>query len=146
MNQPIAIEEVRALILRHPYHRWLGLDLVALGDDAIEIKVPWRDEWAVDFDDRRAAHGGILATLVDIAANWALVRRTRRTVPTIDLRVDYHAAALPGDFVARGWVIKFGSRFATAEAQIFGRDDKLVASGRGVFLTAAASPANDRPR
>lgn len=145
MNQPITIDAVRALMLKHPYHRWLGLKLIALRDDAIEIDVPWRDEWAVEFDDRRVAHGGIVAALVDIAANWALVRRTRRTVPTIDLRVDYHAPALPGDLVARGQVIKFGSRFATAEAQVFDRSGRLIASGRGTFLTATAAATSDRP-
>ena len=52
------------------------------------------------------------------------------------MRVDYHRAAMPGDLIARGKVIHNGSQFATAEAQIFDQDGKLLASGRGTYFTA----------
>ncbi|MEI9926148.1 MAG: PaaI family thioesterase [Bradyrhizobium sp.] len=55
----------------------------------------WREEWVVN-PDRGYTHGGILATLVDLTADWAMVSKTGRGVPTIDLRVDYHRAAMPG--------------------------------------------------
>jgi hypothetical protein len=32
--------------------------------------------------ERRFTHGGILAALIDLAADWALVRQTGRGVPT----------------------------------------------------------------
>jgi uncharacterized protein (TIGR00369 family) len=59
-------------------------------------------------------------------------------VPTIDMRVDYHAAAMPGDLIARGKVIKAGRQFSTAEAQIFDAQGKLLASGRGTYFTTPA--------
>jgi acyl-coenzyme A thioesterase PaaI-like protein len=37
----------------------------------------------------------------------------------------------------RGKVVRSGSQFATAEAQIFDLDGKLIASGRGTYLTAS---------
>jgi uncharacterized protein (TIGR00369 family) len=52
------------------------------------------------------------------------------------MRVDYHRAALPGDLIARGKVVRFGSQFATAAAEIVDQDGKLVASGRGTYFTA----------
>ena len=81
-----------------------------------------------------------LKKLIDLAADWAMVRRTGRGVPTIDLRVDYHAAAMPGDLTARGKVIRFGGQFSTAEAQVFDKDGKLLASGRGTYFTAPPPP------
>jgi uncharacterized protein (TIGR00369 family) len=65
-----------------------------------------------------------------------MVRRTGRGVPTIDLRIDYHAAAMPGDLTARGKVIRFGGQFSTAEAQVLDAGGKLLASGRGSYFTA----------
>ena len=41
----------------------------------------------------------------------------------------------PCPLVARASVIKLGGTLATAEAHVFDENDKLVASGRGVYLT-----------
>lgn len=130
----ISFEEAQARLARGPFHRWLGLQLVALGEDTVEIKASWREDWVVN-PDRGNTHGGILAALVDIAADWALVSRLGRAVPTIDMRVDYHRFALPGDLVAKGRVVKFGSQFSVCESQVFDRDGRLLASGRGTYLT-----------
>jgi uncharacterized protein (TIGR00369 family) len=135
MASDFTVEKVQALIRRGPYHQWLGLEVKAVSDDGIELLAKWREEWVVN-PDRRYTHGGILAALVDLAADWAMVTKTGRGVPTIDLRVDYHTAAMPGDLTAKGKVIRFGGQFSTAEAQVFDTSGKLLASGRGTYLTA----------
>jgi uncharacterized protein (TIGR00369 family) len=66
------------------------------------------------------------------------VSKTGRGVPTIDLRVDYHRAAMPGDLTARGKVVKFGSAISVAEAHVYDQSGALLASGRGVYSTAPA--------
>ncbi len=86
--------------------------------------------------ERGYTHGGVLAALIDLAADWAMVKQTGRGVPTIDLRVDYHRPTIRSDLIARGKVIRGGAQFATAEAQIFDREGKLIASGRGTYFTA----------
>jgi uncharacterized protein (TIGR00369 family) len=129
------VERVQEVVTRGPYHQWLGLKVKAVYDDGIELTATWREEWVVN-PERRYTHGGVIAALIDLAADWALIRRTGRGVPTIDLRVDYHSAAMPGDLTARGKIVKFGSQFATCEAQVFDREGKLLASGRGTYYTA----------
>ena len=136
MIEQVTLEQIQAIITRAPFHQWLGLTVVAVGDDSIEIKATWREEWVVNVE-RRYTHGGILAALVDLAADFALIKQTGRGVPTIDMRIDYHRVAMPGDLIMRGKVVRSGSQFATAEAQIFDLDGKLIASGRGTYLTAS---------
>ena len=114
--------------------------MLAVGDDSIEIKAKWREEWVVNVE-RRYTHGGILAALMDLAADYALIKQTGRGVPTIDMRVDYHRVAMPGDLIIRGKVVRAGSQFATAKAQIFDLDGKLIASGRGTYFTAPPKAA-----
>jgi len=135
MSEDITLERAQELVTRAPYHQWLGLKVVALHDDGIELTATWREEWVVN-PERRYTHGGVLAALIDIGADWAMVRKLGRGVPTIDLRVDYHSAAMPGDLAIRGKVVKLGSQFATAEAQIHDATGKLIASGRGTYFTA----------
>jgi uncharacterized protein (TIGR00369 family) len=131
----ITLEQIQALVTRAPFHQWLGLTVVAATDDSIEIRAKWREEWVVNIE-RGYTHGGVLAALIDLAADWAMVKQTGRGVPTIDLRIDYHRPTVRSDLVVRGQVVRAGAQFATAEAQIFDRDGKLIASGRGTYLTA----------
>ena len=140
MINDLTLEQIQAIVTRAPFHQWLGLRVVAVSDDSIEINATWREEWVVN-TERRYTHGGILAALVDLAADWAMVKTTGRGVPTIDLRVDYHRPSIRSDLVARGKVVRAGGQFATAEARIFDLGGQLVASGRGTYFTAPPAPA-----
>jgi uncharacterized protein (TIGR00369 family) len=139
MSEEIPIESIQKLITRCPYHQWLGLKVISVHADGIELKATWREEWVVN-PERRYTHGGVLATLVDLGADWAMVSRTGRGVPTINLHVDYHAPAMPGDLTVRGKIVRMGSQFSTSEAHVFNADGKLLASGRGTYLTAPPKP------
>jgi uncharacterized protein (TIGR00369 family) len=135
MSDIPSVEDVQKLISRGPYHQWLGLKVTAVGEGTIELTATWREEWVVN-PDRGYTHGGILAALVDLTADWAMVSKTGRGVPTIDLRVDYHRAAMPGALTARGGIVNFGKQFSVAEAKVFDKEGRLLASGRGTYLTA----------
>ncbi len=133
---PLTLEQAEALVTRAPFHQWLGLKVLSFGEGEIEIRATWREEWVVSVE-RRYTHGGILAALVDLAADWALGAQLGRGLLTIDMRVDYHRVALPGDLLCRGRVVRQGAQFSVAEAEILDAEGKLCASGRGVYLTAA---------
>ncbi len=135
MTDDITIERAQELIDRGAYHRWLGIKVKALHDDGIELTARWREEWVVN-PERRYTHGGVLAALIDLAADWAMVKKTGRGVPTIDMRVDYHAPAMPGDLVLHGKVVRMGGQFSTAEARVLDLQGKLLCSGRGTYFTA----------
>ena len=140
MTEELTVERVQELISRAPYHQWLGIEVIALNNDGIELKATWREEWVVN-PERRYTHGGVLAALIDLGADWAMVKKTGRGVPTIDLRVDYHSAAMPGDLTVRGKVVRMGGQFSTAEAQVFDQAGKLLASGRGTYFTVPPPPS-----
>ncbi len=133
---PMTLEKLQQLITRGPFNRWLNFTVLKMTADGIEIKAIWREEWVVN-PDRRYTHGGILAAIVDVAADYAIAARFGRPVPTIDIRVDYHKAAMPGDLTATGKVVRLGSQYSTAEGHVYDSEGALVASGRGTYLTLA---------
>ena len=134
-DQTTSIEKLQELISRGPFNKWLNFTVVKSGADGVEIKAAWREEWVVNVE-RRYTHGGILAAIVDVAADYAIAAQLGRPVPTIDIRVDYHKAAMPGDLTAKARVVRMGSQYSTAEASIYDKDGALVASGRGTYFTA----------
>lgn len=134
-EQITPVEKLQALISRGPFNKWLGFTVLKAGADGVELKAAWREEWVVNVE-RRYTHGGILAAIVDVAADYAIAAQLGRPVPTIDIRVDYHKAAMPGDLTATARVIRMGSQFSTAEALVYDQDGALVASGRGTYFTA----------
>jgi uncharacterized protein (TIGR00369 family) len=135
MGENMTIERVQTMITRAPYHQWLGLKVNAIHDDGIELTAKWREEWVVN-PERHYTHGGVLAALIDLAADWAMIKTLGRPVPTIDLRVDFHNPAMPGDLTCRGKVVKVGSEFSSSESFVFDTSGKLLASGRGTYFTA----------
>ena len=66
-----SVDSVQALLTRGPFHQWLGLQVLRVGDGEIDIKATWRPEWVVN-PDAGYTHGGILAALIDLCADWAL--------------------------------------------------------------------------
>lgn len=61
--------EINALIQSRPFHQWLGLEVTDVGEGHVEITAQWRPEWIVN-PEGNYIHGGILASLVDLGADW----------------------------------------------------------------------------
>ncbi|MFL6565830.1 MAG: PaaI family thioesterase [Burkholderiales bacterium] len=130
--QMMTKEELQARLRVAKLHQWLGLEVLEAGEAGITVKAAWRDEWIVN-PARGYTHGGILATLVDVVADYALAAHLGGPAPTVDLRVDYHKAALQGDLTVKGRVVRRGGSFACCEAHVYDKDGELVASGRGTY-------------
>jgi uncharacterized protein (TIGR00369 family) len=136
-------DTLAAMVKDCAFHLWLGVELISLDETGIAIRMPWRAEFVSD-PDRGYAHGGVLASLIDLAADYAVAARLGRGAPTVDMRVDYHRAAMPGTLIARAAVIKAGGTLATAEARVFDEQGELIASGRALFFTRASSEKRER--
>ena len=135
-EEPVTKEKLQELITRGPFNRWLNFTVLKVDAEGIEVKAAWREEWVVN-PERRYTHGGILAAIIDVAADYAIAAQLGRPVPTIDIRVDYHKAAMPGDLTAKARAVRMSSQYSTAEAYLYDKDGALVASGRGTYFTAA---------
>ena len=128
-------EELQVRLVANHFNEWMGLQIINLDEEKIEITMRWREEM-ISNPKARVTHGGILGALVDVAADFMIAAKLGAPAPTVDMRVDYHRAASPGDLRAVGRIIRVGGTFSTAEAEVFDGDERLVASGRGLYYTA----------
>ena len=121
---------------RPPFNAWMAP--VALAADPVArevlIALPYRSEFSHD-PDHAVYHGGVLATLVDVAGHAAVAVWHGSPTPTISLQIEYLAPALGGELRARGILRKLGRSISRADVEV-SAGGKLVALGRGVFSTA----------
>ncbi|PKP92728.1 MAG: thioesterase [Alphaproteobacteria bacterium HGW-Alphaproteobacteria-14] len=134
-KQPVMLDRagLQEMLDIAPFHHWLGPKIQSCSEDGLELTMPWREE-IVSNPVLGAAHGGVLAALIDLTGLYALVMHGTQAKATADLRVDYHRPATTGPIIARGQVVKTGRQLSVAEARIFGPDGKLLASGRGAYI------------
>lgn len=137
MTQLPNAQELEEQLLQAPFHRWLNLKVESLTDTELVLTAQGRDEW-FNSDDRSVVHGGIIAALLDIAADWALVTVGIAPSPTLDQTVNYLRAAQSLDLRVVGRVLKPGRTVSFAEAEVIS-GGKVVAVSRASY---ASVPAN----
>lgn len=130
----IGLEKLQERLIANKFNDWMGLSITKLDEESIEISLKWREEM-ISNPKARWTHGGILGALVDVTADFMIAAKLGAPAPTVDLRIDYHRAATPGDLKAVGRIIRIGRTFSTAEAEVLDSEGKLIASGRGVYYT-----------
>ena len=103
------------------------------GTAAIELR--FRDDLA-RAPDERSFHGGVIASLIDMAGHAAVAIKIGRMAPTIDLRIDYLRPTSGDSVTARARLLKIGRTIARVDIDVTDQNGRLVAVGRGSFSTA----------
>jgi uncharacterized protein (TIGR00369 family) len=131
-----ALARLRYEIETPPFHQVLqpqALDL-DLDKGVVVIGLKFRDELRRLPTDR-AYHGGVLATLIDLAGHAAVAVKIGRTAPTIDLRIDYLRPTDASDLTATAPLIKVGRSIARVDVDISDTRGRKIAIGRGTYST-----------
>lgn len=109
------IERLRALLDEPPLHRSLGLEVAVVREGELVVVARPGEEHAVGPGQ---LHGGVVATILDTAATFALVAATGTDWGTVDLRVDYLRPAPVGRLEATARVLHAGRRLGRASATL----------------------------
>ncbi len=136
VRQPILTQEqLTTYCQRIPFNVHLGIEVLSVSAIGVQLQLPWQALFSGSAA-RGHMHGGVIATLVDVACGMTMVAFTGRGAPTVDMRVDFHRGVTPGDLRAEGRALRLGKSLAVVDASIFDSTGQLVASGRAVFSTA----------
>jgi len=115
-----------------PFNAWLGAEVISATDEGVRLRVPWRVEFG---GAPGMTHGGILAGIIDLSAYMALMAARGGAGPTIDMRVDYHRSMVNGAMFSLARLLRVGSTISTVEVIVQDAEERLIASGRCVFLS-----------
>jgi uncharacterized protein (TIGR00369 family) len=133
---PLSREQLAALLAESPFHAVLGLRLDSV--DAGSKRLAIRSTFGPSVERSSGSgqyHGGVIASLVDIAGDFALIAILGHGVPTINFRVDYLRPALGGDLIGRAVVRKAGRTIGVVDVEVEDREGRLIAVGRGCYGT-----------
>lgn len=141
-----AFDPARAanMMTRFGHGGWLGMRYHGHGEDWVELALPWREELVGVAASGVLASGPIIS-LMDNATSMSVWTRLGQFRPqvTVDLRVDYMRAAVPGrTVIGRGECYKLGRTIAFVRGVAY--DDTIadpIAHVAGTFMVLEAPAA-----
>ncbi|MEM9774443.1 MAG: thioesterase family protein [Chloroflexota bacterium] len=129
-----------------PFNKLLKVKYVSA--DPVKLSVENRPE-LVGNALRQILHGGVIATLLDVAGGMAIFNHVLETtefesqadIPkkfgrsgTIDLRVDYIRPGKGQEFFATVQIIRQGNRVSVTRMELHNEEQTLIALGTGTYV------------
>jgi len=132
-----ALARLREEMERPPFHRVLQPQPLDADPDTgtVAIGLAYRDELA-RAPGEKSFHGGVIASLIDLAGHAAVAVKIGRMAPTIDLRIDYLRRSSGEDLIARARLLKAGRTVGRVDIEVADSQGRLIAIGRGSFSTS----------
>lgn len=129
---PAYVEEIVRLHNINPFAALLGIKIDRLDENYCRLRLTPERKCNNPYG---GVHGGVFATMADIAMGIAL--RTIGLQPvTAELTVNYLGQPRPGDhLLAEGRVVHQGHTLILTESTVKSGDGKTVAMARGVFMS-----------
>jgi len=113
-----------------PYCARLGVVVEDLDADRARIRIPYKDE---NSNPGKALHGGVAASTIGIAGVLAAATgfgdTERQDAGTVDLSVNYLAAAIGEDIVADARVLRRGKELVYSDVDVRNDAGKSIAKG-----------------
>lgn len=133
---PVSRAQLDAMLRDSPFQQLFDLSLEALDGPAQAVTIRLSYTAAVERATGTGQyHGGVIASLIDIAGDFALIAVLGHGVPTINFRVDYLRPASNTDLLARAQVRRAGRTVGVVDVEVTDAVGKVVALGRGCYGT-----------
>lgn len=135
MRDYLSKTDVQAMLDASPYLSFMGIqvDTIDTGNDTLVLRLPMRPEFERRPDSGQI-HGGVIASLIDVAGDYALAMRLGSVVPTVNFRTDFLRPAAHTGLTATARVRRTGKSVAVVDIDIHDDDSRLVAIGRGTYM------------
>ena len=134
MADPFTLERLQRYLDNSPFIAFMRMRAKAVEPEkeTVVLEMPMRPE----FERGKGTgqyHGGVIATFIDVAGDFAVALVVGGPVPTINLRVDYLRPATQTNLTATARVRRAGRTIGVVDIDIHDDNGKLVAVGRGTY-------------
>jgi uncharacterized protein (TIGR00369 family) len=133
----LTLERMQAMLDGSPFIHLMKMRAVSLDRERqqVVVDIPLEPEFE-RHPGTGQFHGGVIASLIDVAGDFALVILLGGGVPTINLRVDYLRPAGGNRLRACASVRRAGRTIGVVDIDVTDGSDRLVAIGRGCYSMA----------
>jgi len=130
---PAYVEAIRRVVNNSPYFNLISMEIKNLEAGHTRLEVILEKKHLHPFG---MVHGGVFASLVDAAAYWAVYAEVDegKWMTTVEMKLNFLAAARAGKLVAEGRRIKLGRTLGLGEGRVEDEEGKLLAYGTGTFM------------
>ena len=129
-----------------PFNGMLGIEISRLHDDGVTLRCKVRQEL---LNSHGALHGGVAASLADVAVGVAIHRHSAGTRPisTVELKVNYFRPVKEGTLFARARLLRIGSTLCVGRVDLTDSEAKAVGTAivTYMFLDARVAHRERRP-
>lgn len=117
MTKAHTLEALRKRMESLPFNNLVGITVDEVHDDGVTISCEFREEL---MNMHRTVHGGVTATLADVAGGFATMWRygADRLATTVDLKLNYLAPIKGPRVIARGRILKAGKTLCVIQAEV----------------------------
>jgi uncharacterized protein (TIGR00369 family) len=133
----VTLERIQEILDGSPFIHLLKMRAVSLDRERQQVVIDM--PIAPEFERHPGTgqfHGGVIASLIDVAGDFALVILVGGGVPTINLRIDYLRPAGGDKLRATASVRRAGRTIGVVDIDVTDGSDRLVAIGRGCYSMA----------
>jgi uncharacterized protein (TIGR00369 family) len=116
-----------------PFAHLLGIELGEMKRGAATLHLEVRDDLR---QNNGVIHGGVVASLADTAAAFAILTllKPTETTTTIDLTIHYLRPLLRGRVTAKARVVRAGRRVLVISIDVFNEDESFAATALTSFI------------
>ncbi len=134
MSHQLAISDIQEHLSRSLYHQLFRPQVLAVDNNEPSLLLKVR--WCPEFERQPGTdqwHGGVIASLVDIAGCYALMLVAAGPMLTLNFSTDFLRLAHKTDLTARATVRRSGRTAGFVDVDIHDDDGTLVAVGRACY-------------
>jgi len=127
------LRETREFLAVVPFARLLGTEVHKTHADGVTLRCPLRDPL---MNNAGGLHGGVTATLVDIAVAMAIYHHFGRRVAitTVEMKVNYFRPVGEGTVYARAHLLRVGKTLCVGRVDVTDNRERVVAVGMATYM------------